>query len=716
MNDLHGLFADPPKRYRPYPIVHNWPGHDRTTLMDAIAAYGFGGVVTNVPFKDGFTQNPANLAEFPKILAELEARGLAYWLYDENGYPSGYVGGATLEGHPELAARGFYMRRRAAYEEPMHIRFRTEDPGDEIIWAAKYPIKVTPRKDDCHPDLTRMTPVPFGHDELECDLGTFETLYVFATHPAHEGSQATHNTWSFKPYINILDPRAVRRFIELVFEPMEKAAPGCISRAEAVFTDEPSLMTTCARGYETWPWALLPWKDGLLDDFEAEYGFDLRPRLPLLFDGGYAYAPVRVRFFELIGKLAARAYSGALRDWCAAHGGLFSGHYLAEETQLDHIAAYGSFTEVLRATGRPGLDVLACVPERFSIRTVKYPQMVARKRGGIGMMVEICPFSCLDEFNKAPVDNMVGVMNLLYLSGVCYTNSYFGTDFSDFAPGKIDKPASTAASHRMKRDEARFFAAYVGRLGLVLDGARNECGVFVYSAPEDAEARYHPANSSIWKDKFLGQTDSSIQVLTDALFQKAVDFSFIDAEDVADAAKNPSAPAIFGTRVRAIVVPALNWMKRETWNGLRALAAAGTKILFVDNYPRYSTDLAPLDAWDGVPLGEATEFAKPTAVDQVVADLDALPGDPFRAEADGLFYQAHYTAPDGREIRMLASGSRQPIEVSVSHASRASFTLFDVETGVATAATLPATVKLPPLRAAFLVIEAPPPHRMVSSS
>ena len=24
--------------------------------------------------------------------------------------------------------------------------------------------------------------------------------------------------------------------------------------------------------------------------------------------------------------------------------------------------------------------------------------------------------------------------------------------------------------------------------------------------------------------------------------------------------------------------------------------------------------------------------------------------DPFRAEADGLFYQAHYTAPDGREL------------------------------------------------------------------
>ena len=71
MNDLHGLFADPPKRYRPYPIVHNWPSHDRTTLMDAIAAYGFGGVVTNVAFRDGFTLFSANLADFPRILAEL---------------------------------------------------------------------------------------------------------------------------------------------------------------------------------------------------------------------------------------------------------------------------------------------------------------------------------------------------------------------------------------------------------------------------------------------------------------------------------------------------------------------------------------------------------------------------------------------------------------------------------------------------------------------
>lgn len=706
MNDLQKRFADPPRRYRPYPIVHNWPDHDRTTLMDAIAAFGYGGVVTNVPFKDGFTQNPANLEEFPKILAELEARGLAYWLYDENGYPSGYVGGATLDGHPELAARGFYMRRRAAYEEPMHIRFRTEDPGDEIIWAAKYPIKVTPRKDDCHPDLTRMTPVPFGHDELECDLGTFETLYVFAARPAHEGSQATHNTWSFKPYINILDPRAVRRFIELVYEPMEKAAPGCISRAEAVFTDEPSLMTNCVRGYETWPWALLPWKDGLLDDFEAEYGFDLRPRLPLLFDGGNENAPVRVRFFELIGKLVARAYSGALRDWCAAHGGTFSGHYLAEENHISHIAAYGSYTEVLRATGRPGLDVLDCVPERFSITTVKYPQMVARKRGDIGMMVEICPFSCLNEFNKDALNNMVGVMNVLYLSGVRHTTSYFGTDFSAYAPDRIDKPAKPPASHRMTREEAGFFAAYVGRLGLALDGAKSECGVFVYSAPEDAEARYHPSESSIWKDSFVSETDRKVQSLANALFHAAVDFSFIDAEDIVQAAKAPSAPKIFGTDVRAIVVPPLGWMKREAWDALRSLAAHGAKIIFVDDYPWYSTDLAPLDAWDSVTLGKADAFAPPVMLADAVKAVQSLPGDPFRAEADGLFYQAHYTAPDGREIRMLANGSRQPLEISVSHASRASCTLFDVETGVATPATLPATVKLHPLRAAFLVSKA----------
>ena len=39
-------------KYRLDPITHHWP-EDRKLLMRAIKDYGYGGVVTNVPFENG---------------------------------------------------------------------------------------------------------------------------------------------------------------------------------------------------------------------------------------------------------------------------------------------------------------------------------------------------------------------------------------------------------------------------------------------------------------------------------------------------------------------------------------------------------------------------------------------------------------------------------------------------------------------------------------
>ena len=37
---------------------------------------------------------------------------------------------------------------------------------------------------------------------------------------------------------------------------------------------------------------------------------------------------IRQRFYRLVGKLTAEAYSAQIQAWCQAHGGIFSGHYL----------------------------------------------------------------------------------------------------------------------------------------------------------------------------------------------------------------------------------------------------------------------------------------------------------------------------------------------------------------------------------------------------
>ena len=359
---------DPPREHRVNTIIHEWH-RNRTVQMDAIADYGFGGVVTNPSHRGSYADFLRSIPEFARIVAELEERGLGFWLYDEFGYPSGYAGGETLKGHPELEAKGFYMRRYVAYE-PRTVRHHLDDESDRIIWAAKYPID-NPKKQESLVRYQEMAPVPFTDTYVEANLNAGEAFFVFSVKSAYEGSQCTHNTCSYSRYINIMNQAAVDRFIKLMLEPIESAIPGVIARAKAIFTDEPSLMVGYSREYEQWPYAIAPWVEGLFEKYETRWGESLLPKLPQLFEGAQQGATTRYRFYRLVGEIIAENYSGRLQAWCKAHGGTFSGHYLGEELIYGHVMYYGSYMQVLQKTGYPGLDVLECIPERYNYSTAK---------------------------------------------------------------------------------------------------------------------------------------------------------------------------------------------------------------------------------------------------------------------------------------------------------------------------------------------------------
>ena len=310
---------DPPAQYRMNPMIHIWPEHDSRLFMEALKDYGFGGVVTNVYQEDGFTSNPKNLHRFSAIVQELEQSGLPYWVYDESGYPSGSGGGLVLREHPELEAKGLYMHRIITYT-PREVCYRLDCESDRIVWAAKYQVDVSIPQDSIVRYET-MQPVPFSDDSIRCELQACEVLYIFCQKPAYEGSHCTLNICSYDRYINVLNPDAVRRFIDLCYEPVEAAVPGVYAHAQAVFTDEPALQTFYVRPYEQWPYALLPWEARLPGIFRQMYGEDLYPLLPMLFEGTEVCWPARVKFYEMIGHVIGQSYTAQLRNWCRAHGG-----------------------------------------------------------------------------------------------------------------------------------------------------------------------------------------------------------------------------------------------------------------------------------------------------------------------------------------------------------------------------------------------------------
>ncbi len=675
---MKSAFQNPPAQYRTNYLLHRWP-ENRKDLMDAFRDYGYRGVVTNVPPDNGFTSNPDNLDSFADILDELDAKGLSYWIYDEVRYPSGRGGGLTLEGHPELAAKGFFMYRRMAYE-PVHAKYHLPDEAEKIIWAAKYPV-ASPNVFDSVVQFDRMEPVPFTKDFVECDLKEMEILYVFSVKDAYEGSHSTHNIASHQKNINIMDKRAVARFIECVYEPMVKRVPDSFRRALNVFTDEPGLQVAYIGPEEVWPFALAPWVDGLFEAYEAEYGHSILPQLPLLFEGGSNAYPVRIRFYELVGKLIAEAWSEQLSDWCEAHGCGFSGHYIAEEFVFNHVKHFGNFIKVLCAASYPGIDLLQCYPEDYWYETPRYAQMAIRKKGTNGMMVEICPYAGAEIFAEDPLNNMAAVMGMLYMAGCRVTHSYFKADFSGWKDGRL---ADVMPEGLTNEAETNWFNEYVGRLGLMLDGLHNCCDTYIYYGIEDTQAKTVPEYTGAWNTGDHMVTDST-GLLMRAIMDAGRDFYMIDRDDLREAAEKGT---ISGNPIKRIFVPSMDVIYGESLSILEKLAENGVEVRFLDQAPTFAAE-------DGSALQTKLPVCDLEAVKALVQPDEIFP----KAAENAIIHRAVFKR-GGEVLYFLVNRSRTDGKL-LYHGTDGE--IWNPEDGSVTAVAHGEAVTVPAMRALFIV-------------
>ena len=696
------LFQDPPRKYAVRSINHGL--HNNTDLLlEAYRDFGYGGIVTNVPYgvsccgrsrRDvkGFTENPENLEKFQVILDKLKENDLSYWIYDEAGYPSGQGGGLVLEGHPELSAKGLYMERRITYDEPRTVKFRIDDETNRIVWAAKCPLDVDRQLHETPAIYEKMSPVSFQEDSLICELNPFEVLFIFCEKEAHYGSQGTHNTCSFRKNINIMDKRAVRRFIDCCFEPIAAACPEAYPNADNVFTDEPGLFHRYVRSYETWSRALIPWVENFFEEYEAKYGEDLRIFLPLMFENDCARAyATRIKFYALVGDLVAEAYSGQLAAWCEAHGTGFSGHYMAEEGLYGQVCNYGDYVKVLSKATYPGLDVLSCIPDQFSSLTVKTPQIAARKKQS-GMMVEICPFYNVEEFRKNPVNYMTAVMGLLYLGGVRVTNSYFAPALSTWRNNILQRPENDGYANA---EEMTAFNRYVARLGIMMEGLQNESNVFVYYPVENEQAVIYPATAAqfIPYDKLA---ETSIWELVNHIYENGYDFFLVDCDDLTDAARTLETDGeakISGNRVDLVYVPRCLVMRKAAVDALKKLADAGVKVHYLDKAPAF------YDTAESV--ADGADFPV-CSIDDVLPELKATVKGIFQLDFEQKTVQQGTFHRDGKEIHMLCNRSGK--DLTIPYNGTVAAEVWSPEDGSITALPPAGTFVLPAYRALFVLI------------
>ena len=237
--DFASCFANPPAQARIFKIIHGWP--DTPAAQDEwisrLTRQGFGGVVCNVSF-DQYLESDAHWQSFTRAVAAARKAGLALWLYDERGYPSGNAGGLVLREHPEWEARGLLV----ADTESRGGSVQLELPPGRLVLAGAFPVR--------NGQISLTEQVELGGQVLGRTLrwdapeGHWRVLAITEDR-LYEGTHADGNLWQKLPYVNLLQPEPTKRFLDLTHDRYAARFGGDLGKDfVATFTDEPSLMSS----------------------------------------------------------------------------------------------------------------------------------------------------------------------------------------------------------------------------------------------------------------------------------------------------------------------------------------------------------------------------------------------------------------------------------------------------------------------------------------
>ncbi|RKY65177.1 MAG: hypothetical protein DRQ02_10545 [Candidatus Latescibacterota bacterium] len=273
------------------------------------------------------------------------------WLYDEYNWPSGTCGGFLLRDKPwvrNVVLGGKMLKIRKG--ESIDVDFE----GDVLLVKAVLENGKAKDIDDYSIKENSKGRRILWENNLDQDC----TFIIFAkgvTKGVLPSCTGSSWTWDQQGYLNTLDPRAVKAFLDYIYEEYAKRFGSYFgSLIPGVFTDEPCLSLESAKEGE----ACLPFTHGLFEIFRKRKGYDLRDKLhELIFDLG-DYLKVRYDYWSLVTEVFSESYSKQIRDWCDRHHLNYTGHFLEDETLYESTRYSGDVYQSAKWMHIPGMDLL----------------------------------------------------------------------------------------------------------------------------------------------------------------------------------------------------------------------------------------------------------------------------------------------------------------------------------------------------------------------
>lgn len=337
------------------------------------------------------------------------------WIYDENGWPSGFVGGKLLEDKENLAP--YLVKEEKIFFDPeAYAVFEKSAMGFRRL----------------------------RQGEQSAD-GVYYTVYVRLS-PA--------NT-------DILDPKVVKKFIEATHEEYYRRFSEYFGKElVGFFTDEPQ--------YFRWG---TPFSYTAEEFFRTQYHEDIADGIIHLFSAEKEDYSFRVKYYSALNRLYTHNFYERLYRWCDEHGCMLTGHSVEETLLSTQMLGCAGCSPSYAYEHIPGIDNLT----KYNVSKLMARQVgsVAGQLGKKQVLTE--SFGCCG-YDTTPRE-LKAIAEKQYVHGVnLLCHHLFAYSLS--GQGKTDHPPCFSR-HMPWWEHFGGFNRYFARLGWLLANSRTQTNCLV---------------------------------------------------------------------------------------------------------------------------------------------------------------------------------------------------------------------------------------------
>lgn len=594
---LKQQFENPDATYRPQPfwfLNHELTKPELERQIQSMYEAGVGGVVLHARHGMQTTYlSPAFMEALEFCTLECKKRNMVVWLYDEDNWPSGTLGGKLTRQHPEYRMRYLRVEEKRythdAQQQGLKLDFASYD-HNELIAILAYPAVESDGEwllCDAPEDLTHV----WGREWTP----TTEDPYIVLACWSCEIAEGI--TFANGYYLDTLNPEAVQAFIRMSYDPFQSLQEYFGTTIQGVFTDEPGLMihdgffgveairTTVHDVSATLPGVVFAWTEGMAERYQQENGYDLIPRLgALLYNMADGSRSTKQQYYDTITRWYVEGYHLAIRSWCERHGLLYIGHTL-EEPVWGQARSQGNQTRVLQQFHYAGVDYLTpgigTRENPHRIVSVKTAASVAQLNSKERVICESFGasghgYSMRERRLDANFMAFLGV-NLFIPHAFYY--SFAGYRKTDFPP--------TEFKHAPHWPHYRAFADYLGRLSLLGESGKRTPEVLLLSPIHtvyenmfvSGQSNKHPAS------------DALFSLLSDRMLRRSIDYDYVDESQLREASLIVGEGVRFnegGNIYSVMIMPEIEVMSRDIAVQLVSYVKQGGTLIAVGAIARHS--------------------------------------------------------------------------------------------------------------------------------